>query len=328
MKRSLFLILVLLAAQEINAQAQQPAKVYRIGLLSAGSRSAGFTGPGQLRPLLEGLRELGYVEGQNIVIEYRFAQGKEERLADLATELLRKKVDVIIATSTPAAQAAKKSTVTIPIVMTFVGDPVVSGLVASLAQPGGNITGLSLLAPELNGKRLELLKEACPRASLIAVLWNPASSASELWLKEIEVAARALGVRLQPLEVRDTKDFDDAFSAITTKRAGALLVLRHPVFSIHQTRIVDFAAKSRLPAMYSRSGSAEAGGLMFYGPNDDEMWRRAATYVDKILKGAKPADLPVEQPMKFEFIINLKTAKQIGLTIPPNMLARADKVIK
>jgi ABC-type uncharacterized transport system substrate-binding protein len=306
-------------------EAQQPGKVNRIGLLSGGSPSAGLTGLG---PLLQGLRELGYVEGQNIVIEYRYSQGKEDQLPDLATELVRKRVDVIIATSTPAAQAAKKSTVTIPIVMTFVGDPVASGLVASLARPGGNITGLSILSPELSGKRLELLKEALPRVSLIAVLWNPSESVSKLSLKETEVAARALGVELQPLEVRDTKDFDEAFSAITSKRAGALLVLRHPVISIHQTRIVDFAAKSRLPAMYSRSGSAEAGGLMFYGPNDAELSRRAATFVDKILKGAKPADIPVEQPKKFEFIINLKAAKQIGLTIPPNVLARADKVIR
>jgi putative ABC transport system substrate-binding protein len=283
--------------------------------------------PGRVEadPFVQALRELGYVGGQNIVIEYRYSQGNEDRLRDLAAELVRKKVDVILATSTSAVQAAKKTTSTIPIVMTFVGDPVGSGLVASLARPGGNITGLTILSPELSGKRLELLKEVLPRVSLIAVLWNPTD---KLPLKETEVAARALGVELQPLGVRDTKDFDEAFSAITSKRAGGLLVLRHPVISIHQTRIIEFAAKSRLPAMYSRTGSAEAGGLMFYGPSDTDSWRRTAVYVDKILKGANPGDLPVEQPTKFELVINLNTAKQIGLTIPPNVLARADRVIR
>jgi len=305
-----------------NAQAQQPPKVYRIGILSGG-----FSGSGD-RPLLQSLRELGYVEGQNILIDYRYSQGKVDRLPDLATELVRKRVDVILATSTSAAQAAKKTTSTIPIVMTFVGDPVGSRLVASLARPGGNITGLTILSPQLSGKRLELLKETLPSVFLIAVLWNPSESVSKLSLKDTEVAAQGLGLKLQPLEVHDTKDIDEAFSAITGKRAGAVLVLRHPVISSHQTRIVELAAKSRLAAMYSRSGSAEAGGLMFYGPNDADSWRRAAAYIDKILKGAKPADLPVEQPTKFELVINLKTAKQIGLTIPPNVLARADRVIK
>jgi putative ABC transport system substrate-binding protein len=308
------------------AGAQQANKVNRIVYLSP---SFATVNSSNLKIFQQGLREVGYVEGKNIVIDYRYAEGKFERLPHFAAELVRLRVDLLVTVGgTPAALAAKNATTTGPIVFTAVGDPVTSGLVASLARPGGNITGLTILTPELSGKRLELLKEAFPKISLVAVLWNPSNPASKLFLRETEVAAEALGLRLQSLEVRGADDFRGAFQAATKRGAGALIALTDPLISGYQTRIIELAAKSRLPTIFDPREFAEGGGLMSYGPDRSEMYRRAAVYVDKILKGAKPADLPVEQPTKFELVINLKTAKQIGLTIPPNVLARADKVIR
>ena len=317
----------MLLALSFPVEAQQAKKVPRIGFLSGRAEPTPATPDPTAAAFRQGLRELGYMEGKNILIEYRYAEGKLDRLPDLATELVRLKVDVIM-TGGPGASAAKDATKTIPIVITDVGDPVGVGLVASLAHPGGNVTGWSTLAKELSGKQLELFKEAFPKISLVAVLWDPTNPSNALSLGETKVAAAALRVTLQPLEVRGPDDFETAFSAIKRERASALMVLRNPVTITHRTRIMDFAAKSRLPAMYSDSEFTDAGGLMSYGSNRLDLYRRAATYVDKILKGAKPADLPVEQPTKFELVINLKTAKQIGLAIPPNVLARADKVIK
>jgi putative tryptophan/tyrosine transport system substrate-binding protein len=325
MNRNVFNAGVLLFALCLPAEAQQAKKIPRLGWLATGSPSAT---PANREAFHRGLRDLGYVEGQNITIEYRFADGLDERLPNLATELVQLKVDLIVATGTSGVQAAKNATKTIPIVMGNVTEPVGTGLVASLAHPGGNVTGLSNLGSDLGGKQLELLKEAFPKVSRVAVLWDPANAGNALWLEEMKVAAGALRITLQPLEVRRPDDFKLAFSAIKRERAGAFSVLRNGLFNIYRPQIFDFAAKSRLPAMYPQSDYVDAGGLMSYGTNVDDMYRRAATCVDKILKGAKPADLPVEQPMKFEFIVNLKTAKQIGLTIPPNVLARADKVIK
>ncbi|MBI4587668.1 MAG: ABC transporter substrate-binding protein [Candidatus Rokubacteria bacterium] len=309
----------------LAADAQQAGRVYRIGVLS-GVPPAALSS--RVEAFRQGLLERGWMEGKTIALEYRHVGGQPDRFPAQAADLVRLKVDVIVTTGPAAAVAAKKATSTIPIVMATGGDVVGAGLVASLARPGGNITGLTAISPELSAKRLELLKEAFPGVSRVAVLWNPADPGAALSFRETEIAARALGVQLQSLEVRGPNDFDRAFSAITEKRADALLVVRSPVTNVHQTRIVDFAAKSRLPAMYSRTGSAEAGGLMFYGTDDHDLYRRAATYVDKILKGAKPADLPVEQPTKFELVINLKTAKALGLTIPQSILLRADKVIE
>ncbi len=272
---------------------------------------------------------LGYVEGKNIFIEYRYAEGKLDRLPDLAAELVRLKVDVIvIAGGTPPLLAAKNATRTIPIVFAAGADPVGSGFVTSLARPGGNITGLSLVAPELSGKRLELLKETVPKVSRVAVLLNPTGAAIGALSAETQVAAGSLGVQLQLLEARSPDELDPAFSAMMRERASALVVTQDAMFIDNLTRIVSLAAKSRLPAIYPNSEYVDAGGLMSYGTIINDLYRRAATYVDKILKGRKPADLPVEQPTKFEFIVNLETAKQIGLTIPPNVLARADRVIK
>jgi putative ABC transport system substrate-binding protein len=302
------------------AQAQQSAQVPRIGFLASGSSSS-FSS--QTEAFRQGLRQLGYVEGQNIVIEYRYAEGKTDRFADLATELIRFKVDVIVTASTPGVLAAKKASSTIPIVFGAINDPVASGLVASLARPGGNITGLTNLSPDLGGKRLELLKETFPKVTRVAHLWNPDSPGSDM-----QAAAKALGLQLQSLEVRSSNDFDSAFEAVLRGRAQSLVTSPNPLLNTNHKRIVDFATKSRLPGMYHRNEFVEAGGLMSYAPDLNANFRRAAIFVDKILKGAKPADLPVEQPTKFELIINLKTAKQIGLTIPPNVLARADKVIK
>jgi putative ABC transport system substrate-binding protein len=320
---SILVSLVLLAVVVI-AEAQQPKKVSRIGYLGA-------TAPSNISARIEafrqGLRDLGYIEGQNLIIEYRYAEGKLDRLPELAAELVRLKVDAIFVQSTPAVQAAKKATTTVPIVSVS-GDPVGLGLVASLARPGGNVTGLTNLTSELAGKRLELLKEVDPRISRVAVLWNPDASSSALRMRETDAAAASLGIKLQPVEVRAANDFERAFSALKRERADALFPLRSPFISNHVKRIVELAAKNRVPGMYDASEFAEAGGLMSYGTMLADLDRRAATYVDKILKGAKPAELPVEQPTKFEFVINLKAAKQIGLTIPPNVLVRADKVIK
>jgi putative ABC transport system substrate-binding protein len=313
-------------AAPLHAEAQPAAKVARIGWL--GDRPA--TGP-RLEAFLQGLRDLGYIEGRNLVIEYRYAEGKPERYSSLAVELVALKVDVIVAANTLAALAAKQATKTIPIVSVGAGDPVTSGLVTSLARPGGNVTGLSSLAPELVGKCLELLKQAVPGVSRVAVLWQPGAQGERAemdMLKEAEVAARSLGVQLQLVETRGPADFEKAFSEITKARAGALTVLGSAMLNNERRRLVDLAAKNRLPAVYSSSQFVDAGGLMSYGANIADLWRRAATYVDKILKGAKPADLPVEQPTKFELVINLKTAKALGLTIPPAVLARADEVIE
>ena len=325
-----FALGALLLASSFPVEAQQPPKVPRIGWLAPGfpSSSSGPSNP-NIEEFLQGLKELGYVEGKNIVIEYRWADGKRERLSDLAADLVTvKKVDIIVARNTPATLAAKAATTTIPIVMVGPGDPVRLGLVASLARPGGNITGLSLLATELTGKRLELLKEAFPKIARVAVLWNSGDSAMTLRVKEAEVSAEALGVTIQRVGVQDPNDFERAFSAMSGQAADALLVTLDTFTAFHQRRILEFAAKYRFPAMYERIDFVEAGGLMTYGPSLSEIFRRAAVYVDKILKGTKPANLPVEQPTKFEFVINLKTAKQIGLTVPPNVLVRADRVIR
>ncbi len=304
------------------AQAQQPAKIPRIGYLSIGS-SVGPRG----EAFLQGLRELGYVEGKNIIVEYRGdPQRREDRLLDLAIELVRLKVDIIVALDPPSAKAAKAATKTIPIVIRSTADPVEAGFVASLARPGGNITGLYSETGELIGKRLEMLKEAIPGISRVGILWNPDSGTVDY--AEAEKAAASLGLQLQSLEARSPKDFAIAFRTAAKKRSQAIFPLRNPIIVNERKHIAEFAIERRLPVMYDDREFVEVGGLMSYGTNLADLYHRAATYVDKILKGRKPADLPVEQPTKFEFIINLKAAKQIGLTIPPNVLARADKVIK
>ena len=303
----------------------QPAKVPRIGYLSAIPLSSNSA---NIEAFRQGLRELGYVEGKNIVIEWRSAEGKLDRLPELAAELVGLRVDVIFAAAAPSIKAAKQASSTIPIVFEMLADPVSAGFVSSLASPGGNLTGLAGLAPELSGKRLELLKEIVPRLNRVAILGNPSNPNFRSVLKETETAASALRLQLQILQVKEPVNLQSAFSAMTKARAEALSVIPDPMLFGEQKRIIDLAAKGRLPAIYGTSGVVEAGGLISYGPSQSEMFRRAATYIDKILKGAKPADLPVEQPIKFEFIINLKAAKQIGLTIPPNVLVRADKVIK
>jgi ABC-type uncharacterized transport system substrate-binding protein len=317
-----------LLAAPLAAGAQQAAKVARIGFLSPNLAAS----PHRPEAFRQGLRDLGYVEGRNLVIEYRDAEGKVERLPALAAELVALKVDVIVTGgSTIAALAAKQATRTLPIVFAAAGDPVTSGLVTSLARPGGNVTGLSSLFPELVGKRLELLTQAVPGVSRVAVLRLPGAlgerTAKDM-LTGTEVAARALGVGLQVVEARGSDDFDRAFSDMTRARAGALTVLPSNMFLREHRRLVDLAAKNRLPAVYPSREFVDAGGLMSYGANFADLFRRAATYVDKILKGAKPADLPVEQPTKFELVINLKTAKALGLTIPPSLLQRADEVIQ
>ena len=324
-KLTCFVLSAALLALSFPAQAQQPLKVPRIAFLSAVS-------PSSISPRTEafrqGLRELGYVEGQSIVVEYRWAEGKFDRLPDLAAELVRLKVDVILSGGPTATRPAKEATVTIPIVMAFDDDPVGSGFVASLARPGGNITGLSTLAPEISGKQLELLKEIVPRLSRVAVFGTSTRSGNAQALREIELAAGTLGVQLQYLDVLGAKDIEALFRAASKGRADAVLALASPTLLLQRTQIADLAVKNRLPAIYDRAEFVEDGGLMTYSVSITDLFRRAATYVDKILKGAKPADLPVEQPTKFEFIVNLKAAKQIGLTIPPNVLARADKVIR
>jgi putative tryptophan/tyrosine transport system substrate-binding protein len=303
----------------------QPTKIPRLGFLITGSTSSAST---RVEAFRRGLRDLGYVEGKNIVIEYRYAAGKSDRLPELAAELLRLKPDVLVAQGAAAAHAAKDATRTIPIVMSNAADPVGTGLVASLAQPGGNVTGLSDFNLGVITKRLELLKEVVHTASRIAVLLNPANPTNPLQLKDLQVIAPALRVVLQALEIKGPDDIEPAFTTMKKERASAVLVFGDPMFGSHRTRLIELTAKNRLPAIWSVSDYVDAGGLMSYGTSLDDLHRRAATYVDKILKGAKAADLPVEQPTKFEFVVNLKAAKQIGLTIPPNVLARADKVIK
>jgi putative ABC transport system substrate-binding protein len=309
----------------LAAQAQQAGKVPRIGFLGSTSPSDASA---RLDAFRQGLRELGWAEGKNIVIEYRWAEGRQERFTDLAAELVRLKVEVIVAQISAAALAAKNATTTIPVVMLVVGDPVRLGVVASLARPGGNITGLTSVGDELFPKQLELLKEAVPRVSRVAVLWNPANPSHGPSLKSIEVAARSLGMEPQLQKARGPDEFDSAFAAMTRARAGALLVLSDTMFNLHRTRIADLALKARLPAMYGLREQVEAGGLVAYAANYADLFRRGAIYVDKILKGAKPGDLPVEQPTKFELVINLKTAKALGLTIPQSLLLRADEVIQ
>ena len=312
----------ILLALALPTEAQQPKKVPRIGVLSPGS-----PGPSPLLDAFrQGLRELGYVEGQNIAVEYRFAEANPEPLSDLAGELVRLKVDVILTVNTAASQAAKNATKTIPIVFTYVADP--AGLVASLSRPGGNITGLTTLAAELSGKRLELIKETLPGISRVAYLWNSANPTATRVFRETEGASPQFGIQLEPLKVQGPDEFQNAFKVATKKGAGVLFVWEDAMLLPHRTHILDLAAKHRIPAASQYREFAEAGGLLSYGPNLPDQFRRAATYVDKILKGAKPADLPVQQPTKFELVINLKTAKQIGLTIPQSVLYRADKVIK
>ena len=307
------------------AAAQQPRKVIRIGFLVASNLSATSA---RIEAFREGLRQLGYVEGKNFTIEFRFAEGKVDRVPALAAELVNLKVDVIVTGGGTDTRAAKEATKTIPIVMLQDNDPVASGFVASLARPGGNITGLSTLSPELSGKQLELLKEIVPKLSRVTVFGTSTNSGNVEKLKEVELAAGALKLKLQKLDILNPKDIDAAFRAATKGRAEAILVLGSPVYSSNQKQFIDLAVKNRLPAIYSRSDFVEAGGLLSYSTSFTDLARRAATYVDKILKGRTPADLPVEQPMKFEFIVNLKAAKQIDLTIPPNVLVRADRVIR
>jgi putative tryptophan/tyrosine transport system substrate-binding protein len=314
-----------LLAHTFDAEAQQPTKVPRIGFLSSLSSAAVSARVDAFR---QGLRELGYVEGKNIFIEYQWAEGKTERLPDLAAELVRLKVDVIVTGGPAVNRSAKEATSTIPIVLSFDNDPVGNGFAASLARPGGNITGLSTLAPEISGKQLELLKEIIPNLSRVAVFGNSLQPGNPQALKETELAAGALGVRLQHYDIRSPKDIETAFRAASKAHANAVLVLGNVVVTFQPKHFAELAAKSRLPAIYWSPEFVEAGGMMAYSVSITELFRRAATFVDKILKGAKPADLPVEQPTKFEFIINLKAAKQIGLTIPPNVLARADRVIR
>jgi putative ABC transport system substrate-binding protein len=310
----------------LPAQAQQPKKVLRIGYLSFGSSSG--RNPQRIEGFRQGLRQLGYAEGKDIAIEYRYGEEKLDRLSELAAELVRLKVDVIVTGGPAPTRAAKAASSTIPIVMLQDADPVGNGFVASLARPGGNITGLSTHSPEISGKQLELLKETVPKVSQVAVFGTSTIPGHALQLREIGLAAGAFNIQLQHLDVLGSKDFETAFRAAIKGQADAIIFLGSSLLGPQRARIFEFVVKNRLPAIYSGRNFVEAGGLMSYGVNLPDLDRRAATYVDKILKGAKPADLPVEQPKKFELIINLKAAKQISLTIPPNVLARADKVIK
>jgi putative tryptophan/tyrosine transport system substrate-binding protein len=319
------LIAVVFFALGVIAEAQQATKIPQIGYLEGGPLSAHTA---RMEAFRQGLRELGYEEGKNIVIEWRFGDGKVDRLSALATELVGLKVAVIVTGGTGPTRAAKEATSTIPIVMAQDNDPVASGFVASLARPGGNITGLSNFAPELSSKRLEILREVVPKLSRVAVLGSSTGPSNALVLRELELAAKVLGVKLQYLDILEPKDVETAFRAAAKGRADGVTTFASAMVVSQRAQIVELAAKNRLPGIYHNSQFSEAGGLMFYGVNVLDLDRRAATYVDKILRGPKPADLPVEQPTKFEFVINLKAAKQIGLTIPPNVLARADKVIK
>jgi putative ABC transport system substrate-binding protein len=320
-----FALCAMLFALCFPVQAQQPKKVPRIAYFSASSAASQAS---RLDVFRQGLRELGYAEGKDIIIEQRYAEGKLDRVAALAAELVGLKLDVIVTGGPAATRSAKEATATIPIVMGFDYDPVGSGVVASLARPGGNITGLSSLAPEISGKQLELLKEVLPRLSRVAVLGNSTEPGIGQLRKEAELVAAALKVQLQYLDVLAPKDIGTAFEAASKGRAEAMLALSSFIIISQRTQIAELATKNRLPAIYPWPEFVEDGGLMSYSANITDLFRRAATYVDKILKGAKPADLPVEQPMKFELVINLKAAKQIGLTIPPNVLVRADKIIK
>ena len=323
----IWLLATILLTSAPPTEAQQPNKIPRIGYLNAVSSSSVSD---RIKAFRQGLRELGYVEGKNIVIESRYAEGNLDHLPALAAELVRLKVDVIVSSGPTPTRFTKKATSTIPIVMAQDSDPIGNGFVASLARPGGNITGLSTLAPELTGKRLELLKEIVPRLSRVAVFGTSTQPGNAQALKDVELAAAAaLGIKLQYLDVLAPKDFESAFRAAGNGQADAVLMMvPSGIVNALREKIAELAVKTRLPTTYQQSEYVEAGGLMSYGVSIDDLNRRAATYVDKILKGRKPADLPIEQPKKFEFIINLKAAKQIGLTIPPNVLARADKVIR
>ena len=324
---SSMLVVVVLLAVAVIADAQQPKKVHRIGYLSSSDSASDSP---RFEAIRLALHDLGYIEGQNIAGEYRYAEGKLDRLPDLAAELVRLKVDIIVVGGDIPTRAAKKATKTIPIVIMGTGsDPVAAGLVESLARPGGNVTGITTLTRELGGKRLELLKEAVPKLSRVAVLYDPTVPDSVLDVKDVlPVAARALKMTIQPWEVRGTDDFEKVFSAMGKQRPDGLYATAGPLMRPNRKRIVDFALKSRLPSMYTSITFVDAGGLMSYGGDQADSYRRVADYVDKILKGAKPADLPVEQPTKFQLVINVKTAKQIGLAIPPELLARATKLIK
>jgi putative ABC transport system substrate-binding protein len=321
------LVAVILLAVAVIAEAQQPKKVHRIGYLSALDAAGESTRSEAIRLALS---ELGYVEGQNIAIDYRYGEGKRDAYPKFAAELVRLKVDIILVTGgDPVMRAAKNTTKTIPIVMIGSGvDPVEADFVDSLARPGGNVTGVTTLSTELGGKRLEMLKEAVPKVTRVAVLYNPNTRNNVIELKEVQTAARALGLTVRSWDIRGTDGFEKVFAALSKERPDGLYVPGGPLMYANQKRTIDFASKSRLPSTYNRKQDVEAGGLLYYGADLANIYRRAATYVDKILKGAKPADLPVEQPTKFEFVVNLKTAKQIGLTIPPNVLARADRVIR
>jgi putative tryptophan/tyrosine transport system substrate-binding protein len=320
-----FLILVLRLMMPFGADAQSPAKVPRIGMLSTGSPA---TTSAFFAPFLQALRELGWVEGQNVVVEYRGAEGHYDRLPELAVEFVRLPVDLIVAFGPHAIAAAKQATSAIPIVMAGAIDPVGTGLVANLARPGGNVTGTAFAPPEIAGKILEVLTEVVPQARRVAVLWNPTVPGIAGYALESQVAERALGVTLQPVEVRTAHDFDTAFAKLLQDRPDALYVVADPITASHHAQILDFAAQHRVPAIYTTRPFVDAGGLLSYGPSFSALYARPATYVDKILKGAKPADLPVEQPMKFELVINLKTAQALGLTIPPTLLFLADEVIR
>jgi ABC-type uncharacterized transport system substrate-binding protein len=320
------LVAFLLFAMRLAVDAQQAAKVPRIGIVFGSTQTA--TAPLN-EAFKQGLRELGWVEGQNIVLERRYGEGRLERMPEIAAELVRMKVDIIVTAADPAIAALKRQTQSIPIVMAGAADPVGTGLVASLSRPGGNLTGLSTMSPELAAKRLELLRETVPKLSRVAVIWNPDVRGAVLDYKALEGPARSLRIQLQSVEVSHADDFARVFSAITEARAQAIIVVQpNPVALAHRAQLVGFAQKNRLPAMYGAPDYVESGGLMAYGSSGAERWRRAATYVDKILKGGNPGDLPVEQPVKFELIVNLKAAKAIGLTIPPSLLQRADRVIQ
>ena len=321
---AVFMLTTIMLATVSVTEAQQPAKIPRIGLLTGSA----LPPPSSPASFEQGLRQLGYVEGQNIAIERRYANGQMDRLPELAAELARLPLDVIVTLSFPAALAAKQATTTIPIVVIGAGDPVATGLVASFARPGGNITGVSAQETVLSGKRLELLKEAFSKLARVAVLWNAADLGMSLKFRELERAAQALRVAVQASAVREPKDFDGAFSAMIRKRPDALFVITDPLTNLNRKQLFELATKNRLPAMYENSSYVDDGGLMAYGPSQAETLQQALQHVDKILRGTKPSELPIEQPTRFEFVINLKTAKQIGVTIPQSVLYRADRVIK
>ena len=324
MKKHIFALTfsALLLALNGSAPAGVAEKIPRIGILFIGGRDQPH-----LESFKQGLRDLGYVEGKNIILVYRYAEGKEERLGDLAAELVREKVDVIVTTAAISAMAARRVSQTLPIVMTT-GDPLEEGLAASLAKPGGNVTGLSVMLSDMSVKRLELLKESFPKKTRVAALWSPRDREAVTGFKETEDAAKVLSIRLHPLEIKSADDIDRAFAAMTKARDQAIIIILSPLATLNSKRIVELALKHRLPGIYPTRQFVEEGGLMAYGPLIGDLSRRAATYVDKILKGRTPADLPIEQPMKFDFIVNLIAAKQIGVTVPPNVLVRADKVIR